>query len=105
MLCLLFVCYLSCKIDGEDRGGLGGPVGVVMVVMVSPLFLLPSEQILVAERNTAVILTSEQDKETGRGRVRKRKENRYLYKYKHIFKYLNFSLVTIHLTEATIYNS
>lgn len=96
---------LSCKIDGEDRGGLGGPVGVVMVVMVSPLFLLPSEQILVAERNTAVILTSEQDKETGRGRVRKRKENRYLYKYKHIFKYLNFSLVTIHLTEATIYNS
>lgn len=54
---LLFAFYLSSKIDGEDGGGLGGPVGVVMVVMVSPLLLLPSEQILVAERNAAIILT------------------------------------------------
>lgn len=54
-----FLSNLSSKIDGEDGGGLGGPVGVVMVVMVSPLLLLPSEQILVAERNTAVILRRE----------------------------------------------
>lgn len=57
VLSLLFAFYLCSKIDGEDGGGLGGPVGVVMVVMMSPLFLLPSEQILVAQRNTAIILT------------------------------------------------
>ncbi len=57
MLSVLFAFYLSSKIDGEDGGGLGGSVGIVMVVMMSPLFLLPSEQILVAQRNTAIILT------------------------------------------------
>lgn len=50
--CTRVVClnrsYLSSKIDGEDGGGLGGPVGVVMVMMMSPLFLLSPEQILVA---------------------------------------------------------
>lgn len=59
MLSLLFAFYLSSKIDGENGGGLGRPVGVVMVVMMSPLFLLPSEQILVAQRNAAIILTRE----------------------------------------------
>ena len=43
LLALLFSFYLSSKINGEDGGGLGGPVGVVMVVMMCPLFLLPSE--------------------------------------------------------------
>lgn len=70
--------YLGCKIDGEDGGGLGGPVGVMMVVvMMSPLLLLPSEQILVAERNAAIILTRERLTRRGRGRwggVWKRKE-------------------------------
>lgn len=59
MLSVLFAFYLSSKIDGEDGGGLGGSVGIVMVVMMSPLFLLPSEQILVAQRNTAIILKRE----------------------------------------------
>lgn len=55
----LFAFYLSSKIDGENGGGLGGSVGVVMVVVMRPLFLLPSEQILVAQRNTTVILLRE----------------------------------------------
>lgn len=59
MLSLVLAFYLSCKIDGEDGGGLGRSVGVVMMVMMSPLLLLPSEQILVAQRNTTVILTRE----------------------------------------------
>lgn len=59
MLSLLFAFYLSSKINGEDGGGLGGPVGAVMVVMMCPLFLLPSEQILVSQRNTSVVLTRE----------------------------------------------
>ncbi len=65
---LSFAFYLSSKIDGEDGGGLGGPVGVVMVMMMSPLFLFPSEQILIAQRNTAIILTGEH----WTGTVRKR---------------------------------
>lgn len=59
MLSPLFASYLRSKIDGEDGGGLGGPVGVVMVVMMSPLFLLPSEKIFIAQRNTAIILISQ----------------------------------------------
>lgn len=55
----LFAFYLGSEIDGEDGGGLGGPVGVVMVVMMSPLFLLPSEKVLVAQRNAAIILPRE----------------------------------------------
>lgn len=74
MLTLVFALYLSSKIDGEDGGGLGGPVGVVMVVVMSPLFLLPSEQILIAQRNTAIILI----REHWTGQEQCRKENRYL---------------------------
>lgn len=51
------VLYLFSKINGEDGGRLGGPVGAVMVVVVvCPLFVSPSEQILVAQRNTAIVL-------------------------------------------------
>lgn len=46
---------LSSKVDGEDGGGLRGSAGAVMVVMMRPLLLLPSEEILVAQRNTTVI--------------------------------------------------
>lgn len=69
---LLFAFYLRSKIDGEDGGGLGGSVGVVMVVMMSPLLLLPPEKILVAQRNTAIILTSEcwtSEEDLGRGKI------------------------------------
>lgn len=57
MLRLVFASYLCSEVDGEDGGGWGGPVGGVMMVMMRPLFLLSSEQILVAQRNTAVVLT------------------------------------------------
>lgn len=53
---LSFAFYLSSKVDGEDGGGLRGSAGAVMVVMMRPLLLLPSEEILVAQRNTTVIL-------------------------------------------------
>lgn len=56
----MFAPDLGSKINGEDRGGLGGPGGVVVVVMMmSPLLLLPPEQILVPQGDTAVILQRE----------------------------------------------
>lgn len=94
--------YLSSKLDGEDGGGLGGPVGAVMVVvmMMSPLFLLPSEQILVAQRNTAVILPRERCKKTGT--VREKRTDTTNYVFKHFKQQFSGDAVRrpTHLTEA-----
>lgn len=46
---------LCLEINGEDGGRLGRPAGIVMVMMTSPLLLLPPEEILVAKRNTSVV--------------------------------------------------
>lgn len=62
---LPFSSYLGSEIDGKDGGGLGRPaasamvvvlVEVVVVVVVSPLLLFPADQIVIAQRNSAVVL-------------------------------------------------
>jgi len=73
MLPWFFAFYLCLKVNGEDGGRLGGPAGIVMVMMTSPLLLLPSEQILIAERNTSVVLKEQHPSE--RNRMKRREIN------------------------------